>query len=29
MEIEDLIKAEEYLDIIKMELRRILDGIKL
>ncbi len=29
MEIEDLIKAEEYLDVIKMELRRILDGIKL
>jgi len=29
MEIEDLIKAEEHLDVIKLELRRILNGIKL
>lgn len=29
MEIDDLIKAEEYLDVIKLELRRILNGIKL
>jgi len=28
MEIEDLIKAEEHLDVIKLELRRILNGIK-
>ena len=29
MEIDDLIKAEEYLDVIKLELRRILNGIQL
>lgn len=28
MEIDDLIKAEEYLDVVQLELRRILHGIQ-